>query len=284
MAMGCKKNEPENPFLIDDTPTQTDTLNPASIAGLHKNIFSVKCAVPGCHDGSFEPDFRTVQSAYSTLVNHKPIKNDSLKTFLYRVTPGHVDKSWLYERVTTNDVVLGRMPLYSSKLSDTELKNIETWIKNGAPDIYNQPTSILATINEPPVVKGYVAIDSNNVRIDTIRLNNINYNPFLVPHGLKMTLVFLVEDDSTAIGNLIQNQIKISTLKDDFSSALVFTPTFLSLPNANIWYAIIDTQTLPLNTTLFFRYFCNDGSGNAIEFPHNQVNDYYKTLYAFILQ
>ncbi|HQU99631.1 MAG TPA: hypothetical protein PLO59_00670, partial [Bacteroidia bacterium] len=217
-AWSCKKNEPDNPFTNNVVPVPADTINPASIAGLHKNIFAVRCAVPGCHDGSFEPDFRTVQSTYSTLVYHKPIKNDSANSFLYRITPYQVNKSWLYERVTTNDAVLGRMPLYSSKLSDIDLKNIENWINNGAPDINNQPTPPLIIINNPPQVKGYVAIDSNNVRLDTVRLNNISYNPFLIPHGLKFTLVFLLEDDSTAIGNLQQNMVKISSVKDDFSS------------------------------------------------------------------
>src|SRR5210317_2664712 len=47
-----------------------------SIQGLHKNIFKPTCANSGCHDGNFEPDFRTIESSYNTLVNQAIIKND----------------------------------------------------------------------------------------------------------------------------------------------------------------------------------------------------------------
>ena len=75
----CKKEEvePENPFdkidYGDETPNP-DTLNSVTLAGLHRNLFVTKCAVPGCHDGNFEPDFRTVQSSFSTLVYAPIIK------------------------------------------------------------------------------------------------------------------------------------------------------------------------------------------------------------------
>src|SRR5688572_29120689 len=69
----CSKDDeiPANPY--DDINYDTDTTteqnpDPYSITGLHKNIFNPKCNVPGCHDGTFEPDFRSVQSSYSTLV------------------------------------------------------------------------------------------------------------------------------------------------------------------------------------------------------------------------
>ena len=35
------------------------------------------CANSGCHDGTFEPDFRTVGSSWNTLVNHPVIANDA---------------------------------------------------------------------------------------------------------------------------------------------------------------------------------------------------------------
>ncbi len=85
-----------------------------SFLGIHKYILSKKCAVPACHDGSFEPDYRTVQSAYNTLVYAGVVKNDSAKSFEYRVVPGDTAHSWLHERITTTDAVLGRMPLYDT--------------------------------------------------------------------------------------------------------------------------------------------------------------------------
>ena len=101
----CKKDEvvPENPFdkidYGDDTPNP-DTLNSITLAGLHRNLFVTKCAVPGCHDGNFEPDFRTVQSSYSTLVYAPIIKNNDANEFTYRVIPYDTANSVLYERIT----------------------------------------------------------------------------------------------------------------------------------------------------------------------------------------
>jgi hypothetical protein len=72
--LSCQKNEvPENPFN-NYTPNQ-DTVkfiyqdpDSFSIAGLYTYIFKPTCANVGCHDGTFEPDFRTLESAYNSLV------------------------------------------------------------------------------------------------------------------------------------------------------------------------------------------------------------------------
>ncbi|MBP6657110.1 MAG: hypothetical protein KA284_04590, partial [Bacteroidia bacterium] len=83
----CKKDEvPENPYDKVDYSTNTNpdpNPDPNSIQGLYKNIFQPKCANPGCHDGTFEPDFRTIESAYSTLVYQSVNKTtlDSVKLF-----------------------------------------------------------------------------------------------------------------------------------------------------------------------------------------------------------
>ena len=61
----CKKDEvPENPYDKVDYSTNTNpdpNPDPNSIQGLYKNIFQPKCANPGCHDGTFEPDFRSIE-------------------------------------------------------------------------------------------------------------------------------------------------------------------------------------------------------------------------------
>ena len=79
----CKDKEedpvpPENPYNkvnYGDTTAAANNVDPNTIVGLHKNIFSVKCANPSCHDGTFEPDFRTIQSSYNSLVWNTVIKN-----------------------------------------------------------------------------------------------------------------------------------------------------------------------------------------------------------------
>jgi hypothetical protein len=85
---------PPNPF----DPYKTDSIagpdpvdvDPNSIVGLHYNIFVPTCANSGCHDGTFEPDFRSIESSYNTMVNHPIIKNDPQGTYEVRVMPGNV--------------------------------------------------------------------------------------------------------------------------------------------------------------------------------------------------
>jgi hypothetical protein len=111
----------------------------ASIVGLYKFIFSKHCDVRGCHDGTFEPNFTTIQSSYYTLVYHPIIKNNRINSFKYRVVPYDTSKSVLYERITNccfvndND----RMPQFSDieKLSAAEIECVGKWIMDGAKNI-----------------------------------------------------------------------------------------------------------------------------------------------------
>lgn len=175
--LSCKKetNDFKAPFNPYDTisygggGSTMDTVDSTSFLGLHKYIFSVKCAQPACHDGAFEPDFRTVQSAYNTLVYHPVVKNSGNSFFTYRVAPGDTEYSWLHERITTNDTVLGRMPLYDT-LYPAQIQKIEKWILDGARDIFGSSPLIP---NQRPAPFGIVAYynDTNGVRIDTARNN-----------------------------------------------------------------------------------------------------------------
>ena len=155
---------PINPYdgvNYGDTTIVIDTLSSASFVNLHKELFSPSCNVLGCHDGSFEPDFRTVQSSYNTLVYHPILKNNLDETFTYRVVPGDTANSVLHERLTnccfvnTND----RMPQdnIGSSLPQEDLENVSNWILDGAKDITG------AIPNEPnnlPNVKYYVVTNS----------------------------------------------------------------------------------------------------------------------------
>ena len=79
----CK--EEINPFDFNSNiVSENDTLyftDPTSFSALHNNIFYPTCANSGCHDGTFEPDFRTIESAYNSLVYHPVIKNDLNNSF-----------------------------------------------------------------------------------------------------------------------------------------------------------------------------------------------------------
>lgn len=139
----CQK-EYTNPYDEQDLPVNgidSTLINfPAtSFAGIHANILSPTCAKSGCHDGNFEPDFRTVESSYNTLVNHPIIKNDPQGTYEVRVKPGNPNQSLLIARLTFDiDDNSGIMPLAVDPDSDWEnqketyIQNIRDWIQAGA--------------------------------------------------------------------------------------------------------------------------------------------------------
>ena len=139
----CKKDEaaPVNPYDLVDyglDDGSLDTLDPNGIVAIHKEILLPKCSTPGCHDGTFEPDFRTVMSSYTTLVYHPIIKNDPDSQFFFRVIPYDTTNSVLQKRLNwqtfanTND----RMPQdnIGTGLPQEDLDRISAWILNGAKD------------------------------------------------------------------------------------------------------------------------------------------------------
>ena len=291
----CKKDPlPHNPYddinhSVTPLPTPPD---PNSFVGIHTNILKTRCALPGCHDGNFEPDFRTVQSSYSTLVWHKIKKNNSAGTFSFRVVPRDTDMSVLYERITnccfvnTND----RMPQdnIGVPLPAAQIKNIATWIMNGAKDLFgNTP----AYPNTEPKILYYYATDAAykiNYGDANNRIDSIYYNPFYVPNNSTLNLVFFVEDDSTSVANMKVNKLKISTSPDNFSSALSYTAQYVNLPppqNKQFYLVTLNTATLPNSDTLFMRYFVNDGNHpNDTQFPTDNLVIQYKTYWSFFVK
>jgi hypothetical protein len=142
-AISCnKQTTPDNPFT-DFNPNQ-DTVrfiyeqpDSFSIAGIFSYVFKPTCSNVGCHDGTFEPDFRTLESAYNSLINKTSIKDDG--RFGYRVHPGDPGKSGIMARL--NGQLLPYMPIQLEPDSDWELNKdryiemIRTWISRGAPAV-----------------------------------------------------------------------------------------------------------------------------------------------------
>ena len=298
VVAGCKKEKPDpaNPFeSLNDAPTDiSDTVDANTFLGIHKNILSVKCANPSCHDGSFEPDYRTVESAYNTLVYHPVIKK--LSPWNFRVVPFDTAKSWLWQRVNHEKIISGmdtsggRMPLYKDALSSSELKNISTWILNGARDIHG---AVPVFPNEEPKVNGYVAVDSANTNVTLSsaydRADSLYYNPFIVSHNQAMIIAVEAEDDSTD-ASLFQNcTLKLSQSQDNFTSAVSKTCTLITFTDATglhkLWIAYINTKNFPASTTQYMRFYLNDGDHPAsTEFPLNESLIYYKTFWSFYIK
>ena len=76
------------PNQQDTNKLDTNNYDPYSIFSIHKDVLKPTCANSGCHDGNFEPDFRTVESSYFGLINVTPIKSNVSGGFPFRVVPG----------------------------------------------------------------------------------------------------------------------------------------------------------------------------------------------------
>lgn len=245
MIISCRKDivriEPDIPFNPFDTIDYSDgilddvPIDSASFLGLHTYIFSKTCAVPGCHDGSFEPDFRTVQSAYNTLLFAPVIKNNDAGTFTYRVVPGDTALSWLHERITTEDEILGRMPLYDT-LYPNERAAITEWILNGAPDVFGQSPTLA---DFQPVTYGFIAYqnDTNGIRLDTLRADF--FSPVQIPVGSNVEFWFGIYDTDENLefqfpSTFQQNSIRIS--QDMFMNTGITELEFELEPNFFPYY------------------------------------------------
>ena len=286
---GCKEeDEPVNPYPVSSgTQPVVNEPDPNTIAGLHKNIFSPKCAVPGCHDGTFEPDFRTIQSSFSSLVYLQVNKTtvDSVRYFNYRVWPGDTARSFLIERLTTSTG--DYMPSNGTRLQEQEINHVRNWIMSGAKDDLG---NIPVKPNLPPNVIGYIALNSSFIRIDTIRMNNVLFNPFIAPANSSLFIPFLALDtadgsSATDPANFTSAKIKFSTSQDQFTSATTINAVWFSPIPFNAWQVPVSTALWSPGTIVYFRVYLNDGFQRTdVEFPRNASPVYYKSYYAFIVQ
>ena len=275
-----------NSNVVPDVPIDSN-----SFLGIHKYILSVKCAVNGCHDGSFEPDYRTVQSAYSTLVYAPVVKNTSDSFYTYRVVPNDTAHSWLWFRLTTTDQNIGRMPLYDT-LYPAQREKIKNWIMSGARDLFgNSPAQPTYT----PSFYGLVAYlpDQNNFRVDTIR-GGIITNPFAVIQGNNVQIWWGLYDDITLPFSFTYNKVKFSTDPFNFDNAVevplqqVVNPHFDLLFGYNtpfFNYCIVNTSQWSVNDIVYMRVYVQDSDHSTpTELPDGGSLLYLLTYCAFIIQ
>jgi hypothetical protein len=285
----CKEtvDPPPNPY--DDVDygggdTTSFLPDPNGIVGIYQNILSVKCANPGCHDGHFEPDFRSIQSAWSTLAFHPLTKNTADSAYTYRVVPYDTGASVFWYRITRGDDQLQRMPATGNYMTPSELQNVRTWIQNGARDMFG---NLPVLPNGEPRVLGFLAYNSNfTQQLDVVnnRLDSVAYMPFKVADNTQFNVVILVEDDSTAVNNLQVNRLKLSLQENGFSGASGVNASFLSLGGFNIWVAPVNTTPYTPGDTVFMRYYVNDGDhAFNTEFPRDDHPSPYKTYAAFYI-
>jgi hypothetical protein len=300
MVHACKKDDPipDNPYdAINRDTTRLDIpIDSLTITYVHTKILAGKCALPGCHDGNFEPDFRTPQTSFSNMVYAPITKNNAQNSFKYRVIPFDTTYSVLYERITNCCFVNNndRMPQdnIGVPLPDADIQLVAKWIMGGARDIFGQVRNLP---NAEPVVEYFVAFDTislippfalPSVYYTENRLDNVAYNPFIVPINKSVFYVVVkVTDDSTAESQLKVNKLKISTKSDDFTSAKQYNATYLNAGGQSGWLCTIPTATLSTTDTLYIRYYVNDGSRpQDTEFPRDESIFAIKTYASFVRQ
>ena len=304
-------NQPTPPFNPFDTIDYDETMVPYtpvdsnSFLGIHTYILSSSCNQPNCHDGTFEPDYRTVQSAYSTLVFHAVKKNFPTNPVPFRVTPGDPSQSMLYRRITEhNPPNFERMPSSGNQLPDNSINLIKNWIEDGARDIYgnlpmqtsSQPTSYGLTAFLP---------NSNDMRVDTIR-GGFDFNPFLAPEGEELELWFLyldvTENNDTIFGDgLTYNKMKLSTNPFDFSNAVELNMSVSLVPNfissafsQPLGFPVPYFQNVTFNPAdygfnvgdvVYIRTYVQDSDhGSPTEIPQTESQIYMLTYFAFVIQ
>lgn len=289
VVAACKREDPlpDNPYDHVDYGhggPNNYVPDPDGITGIYENILRQKCSLPGCHDGHFEPDFRSIQSAWSTLVYHKIVKNTADTAYTYRVIPNDTAGSMLWHRINRGDAQLQQMPATGAYMSAAELGHVRNWILGGAKDMFgNAPT----LPNNEPRILGFVAFNqafTTQLDVTENRLDSVPYFPFIVTPNTNFNVIMLVEDDSTALNQLQVNQLKLSLNKNNFGGAATVNAYFLG-SGFNVWVCPVNSGNFTVGDTVYMRYYVNDGSQpqNA-EFPRDDSQDAYKTYAAFYVK
>lgn len=222
VACQTKEEIPENPFdkYKEDSalePSESTFLEAGSFAKIHRDIFKPTCANAGCHDGHFEPDFRTLESSYNTLVYHPVIKNDVSGSFEARVVPFEPLKSVLWERLNRDiDGQSGIMPLAYDPDSDwpemreSYLAEIKSWIEGGAKDIFGN----VAEAGElKPYVRGLL---SKELASNAPFSRDGGNGSMLIPQDIEELTLWMSISDDSQLASSINSKLYLSTDIDTY--------------------------------------------------------------------
>ena len=283
----CKKdgeiNPYDNPNLNSNEDIDTNYFSDATtFQALHNNIFIPTCANSGCHDGAFEPDFRTIESSYNTLVYHPVIKNDNVNTYEFRVKPSNSDKSVLYKRLIEDiDGISGIMPLsaeynpehYWLDHKEEYIQNIKDWIDNGAKDMFG---NLPLQSNNIPEMRGAIAfVTGQNIALPREMPRGTIYVP---SSANSIDLWFSVQDDVLATNELSYNKIKFSTNLFNFENSPEFPLEVIMPPKNETGYYVsatddfyhkytLDMSTFTIGDIVFIKIYVKDDVNPVTEIP-----------------
>lgn len=293
LVFACETPETPNPF--DDIQATQDTVklpliaaDSNTIAGLYVNIFKPTCANVGCHDGSFEPDFRTLESSYNTLVYQSPIKNDG--NFEYRVHPGNADQSVIMARLDGRITPL--MPFQLEPDSDWGAKSsryvaqIRQWINNGAPDI----SGTMPSIAQPAPRMLGVAAQAGSVWLG----RDGTTGPILLEEEHdEVALYFAFGHDTENPSAFTHNKITFSENPNNFSDPIqldleiIDTPVFERGFHGNVVpythrITLQPKSLFPETNQIYFRASIKDNQNPITEIPTDDGVFYIKSYMSFI--
>jgi len=274
--LSCGKDEIENPYDGYSTPkpyvkSVLESLPTSNFGYLHQTVFKPTCANSGCHDGAFEPDFRTISSSYNNNVFHNCLTNDPGNTFTYRVKPGDATLSLLHKRLLVAlPNTSGIMPAVSGDEWATNkskhINAVKDWINAGAKDMYgNTPTQG----NPTPIVEGFQVFANGSTTSPFGRAPGAGILPILIPRN-NIDLWFSITDDVTAASSLTVNEIKISYDMFGFDTIAANTMTIptssitakdFTNTNATFTHKFdFDASSYPVNTILYVRIYVQDAN------------------------
>lgn len=104
-----------------------------TFTNIQDNIFSLNCALSGCHAGSSPQQGMNLSEgqAYNNIVN---VPSNEMPNLL-RINPNNPDQSYLFLKIQGDPSIIGeRMPLGRPPLSAEQIDLIRRWILDGAPN------------------------------------------------------------------------------------------------------------------------------------------------------
>jgi len=102
-----------------------------TLASIQDNVFTVTCAVPGCHGGAMAQQGLRLDPGFSAgnLINVPSPRDPTL----IRVVPGDPDASFIIQKLQGTQTLGDRMPDGGPYLTTATVNVIRQWIQDGAP-------------------------------------------------------------------------------------------------------------------------------------------------------
>jgi len=103
----------------------------STLASIQADVFSVNCAIPGCHGGGTVQFGLRLDPGFSAgnLINVASPRDANL----IRVIPGNPGGSFIIQKLEGTQTLGDRMPQFGPYLPQSTIDVIRQWIQDGAP-------------------------------------------------------------------------------------------------------------------------------------------------------